>query len=211
MTGHLDSVNVGRPRTERSARGREITSAIWKHPVAGRVRAAGVNLEGDDQADRRVHGGPDQAIYAYAAQDTAWWEAELGRALGPGAFGENLTVSGIDVTGARVGERWAIGTTVLEVRQPRTPCYKLAHRMGDPGFVKRFGAAGRPGAYLGIVREGELGAGDAIAIVERPDHAVTIGLMVEVYLHDHARAAELLAAPALPDGFRAWVDGRLAA
>jgi MOSC domain-containing protein YiiM len=110
-----------------------------------------------------------------------------------------------------VGERWAIGTTVLEVRQPRTPCYKLAHRMGDPGFVKRFGAAGRPGAYLGIVREGELGAGDAIAIVERPEHAVTIGLMAEVYLHDHARAAELLAAPALPDGFRAWVDGRLAA
>ena len=83
MTGHLDSVNVGRPRTELSARGREITSAIWKHPVAGRVRASGVNLEGDDQADRRVHGGPDQAIYAYAAQDTAWWEAELGRALGP--------------------------------------------------------------------------------------------------------------------------------
>jgi MOSC domain-containing protein YiiM len=211
MSGLVDSVNVGTPRIEVTGRGREITSAIWKHPVAGRVRVAGVNLEGDDQADRRVHGGPDQAVYAYAAEDTAWWEAEVGRTLGPGAFGENLTVSGVDVTGARVGERWAIGTTVLEVRLPRTPCYKLAHRMGDPGFIKRFARGGRPGAYLGIVREGELGAGDAIEVVERPDHAVTIGLMAEVYLHDHSRAGELLAAPALPDSWREWVAGRRAA
>jgi MOSC domain-containing protein YiiM len=211
MSGTVDSVNVGTPRTEVSARGREIVSAIWKHPVKGRVRAAGVNLAGDDQADRRVHGGPDQAVYAYAAEDTAWWEEQLGRALGPGAFGENLTVAGIDVTGARVGERWAIGTTVLEVRAPRTPCYKLAHRMGDPGFIKRFAQAGRPGAYLGIAQEGELGAGDAIAVVERPDHDVTVGLIAAVYLHDHGRAGELLAAPALPAGWRDWVQQRLAA
>src|SRR5690606_7307728 len=130
-------------------------------PVDGRVAVHGVNVVGDDQADRRVHGGPDKAVYAYAIEETRAWEAELGRDLGPAAFGENLPVEGLDVSGPVVGERWAIGSVVLEVVQPRLPCFKLGLRMGDPGFVKRFAAASRPGAYLRIVREGELGSGDA--------------------------------------------------
>jgi MOSC domain-containing protein YiiM len=211
VTGRLLSVNVGRPREVRTERGRPVTTAIRKAPVSGRVRVEGVNVASDDQADRRVHGGPDKAVYAYASEDTAWWEEQLDRPLGPGAFGENLTVAGLDLTGAVVGERWAVGTTVLEVRQPRLPCFKLALRMGDPLFVKRFADALRPGAYLGIVSEGELGAGDAIEVISRPSHGVTIGLIADVYLHDHSRAGELLAAPALPETWRDWVQDRRAA
>src|SRR5439155_8921552 len=147
VSGRLLSVNVGRPRTVPRASGTART-AIWKDPVDGRVAVRGVNVDGDDQADRRVHGGPDKAVYAYAAEDTAWWEDALGEALGPGAFGENLTVAGLDVTGALIGERWAIGTTLLEVCQPRFPCFKLGLRFGDPRMVKGFAEAGRPGAYL---------------------------------------------------------------
>src|SRR3954470_1706908 len=164
----LLSVNTGRPRQISVRRGRPLMSAIGKVPVEGRVRVEGVNVAGDDQADRRVHGGPDKAAYAYASEDTAFWEAELGRDLGPGAFGENLTTEGIDVSGAVVGERWRIGGVELEVAQPRLPCAKLGIRLGDPRMVRRFGEARRPGAYLRIVAEGELGAGDAIELLHRP-------------------------------------------
>src|SRR3954469_3750355 len=118
----LLSVNVGRPQPVGLRRGRTVRSAIGKAPVDGRVRVAGVNLEGDDQADRRVHGGPDKAVYAYASEDTAWWSAELGRDLGPAIFGENLTTEGVDVSGAVIGERWRVGTVELQVAQPRLPC-----------------------------------------------------------------------------------------
>src|SRR4051795_13683330 len=113
-------------------------SSIGKTPVEGRVRVAGVNVEGDDQADRRVHGGPDKAIYAYASEDIAWWAAELGRELGPGAFGENLTTEGVDVSGAVVGERWRVGSVLLEFAQPRLPCFKLGLKFEDPKMLKRF-------------------------------------------------------------------------
>src|SRR5436190_15151557 len=110
----LLSVNVGRPRAVGTGR-RTVSTAIWKHPVEGRVALRGVNLDGDDQADRTVHGGPDKAVYAYAAEDTEWWEAMLAAPLGPGAFGENLTVRGLPVSHAVIGERWAVGSALLEV------------------------------------------------------------------------------------------------
>ena len=137
MTARVASVNVGRPRPVDTGR-RVVETAIWKRPVAGRVAVRGVNVDGDDQADRTVHGGPDKAVYAYALEEIRQWEDELGRPLGAAAFGENLTTEGIDVSGALVGERWRIGTTLLEVVQPRLPCFKLGLRMGDPTFVKRF-------------------------------------------------------------------------
>jgi MOSC domain-containing protein YiiM len=202
--GELVSVNVGAIRTLRVGR-RTVTTGIWKYPVAGRVTARGINLRGDDQADRTVHGGPDKAIYAYALEDTTWWERELGGELGAGAFGENLTVAGIDVTNALVGERWAVGTTILEVRQPRLPCFKLGLRMNDPRFPRRFAHAGRPGAYLSIVEEGDLGAGDRIEIIERPRHHVTVGLISHAYLRERTRLDELLVADALPLGWRQWI------
>jgi MOSC domain-containing protein YiiM len=204
------SVNVGTPQPVGLRRGRTVLSAIAKAPVDGRVRVEGVNVAGDDQADRRVHGGPDKAVYAYAAEDTAWWEAELGRALGPGAFGENLTVAGVDVSGAVVGERWRIGTVELEVCQPRFPCFKLGLRFGDPKMLKRFTRAERPGAYLRIHREGELGAGDAVEVTGRPAHGVTVALVARAVMIDSTLLARAAAAPELPADLADWMLERAA-
>lgn len=210
MTGpRVLSVNVGAVREVRTG-SRTITTAIWKEPVEGRVAVRGVNLDGDDQADRTVHGGPDKAVYTYGAQDTERWEAELGRDLGPGAFGENLTIGGYDVSGAVLGERWAVGSTLLEVTQPRVPCFKLGVRMGDPGFLKRFAEASRPGAYLKIVQEGDVGAGDAVEVVHRPDHDVTMRLFSDALLKDHDLLARVLDAPELAPIWREWIEERLA-
>jgi MOSC domain-containing protein YiiM len=207
----LLSVNVGRPAQVGVRRGRPVLSAIGKAPVEGRVRVRGVNVEGDDQAERRVHGGPDKAVYAYAAEDIAWWSERLGRPLGPGAFGENLTVEGVDVTGAVIGERWRVGSVELEVCQPRLPCFKLGLRHGDPQMVRRFARAGRPGAYLRIVREGEIGAGDAIEVADRPDHGVTVALVSRAILAEPALLEPAAAAPELPDDLAAWMRERAAA
>ena len=182
--GHVASVNVGTPR-EILVGDRQIRTSIWKDPVAGRVAIRGVNLAGDDQSDRRVHGGELKAVYAYAREDLDWWGATLGRALGPGTFGENLTTDGIDVSGARIGERWQVGSALLEVTQPRLPCYKLEARMDRPGFITEFIDGGRPGAYLRIVEEGEVGADDAVRIVSRPEDAPS---MAEVMRQKTKRA-----------------------
>ena len=151
------SVNVGTPRQISVRRGRPMMSSIFKAPVEGPIRVEGINLAGDQQADRRVHGGPEKAVYAYAREDADWWEDVLGVDIANGMFGENLTLEGVDVSGAVIGERWRIGTVELEVCQPRLPCSKLGIRFGDPKMVKRFAQASRPGAYLRIVTEGELG------------------------------------------------------
>jgi MOSC domain-containing protein YiiM len=170
-----------------------------------------VNLAGDDQADRSVHGGVDKAVYVYAREDYEWWGGELGtETLGDGTFGENLTVSGLDLNAAEVGERWRVGSALLEVSEPRFPCFKLGIRMDDPKFLKRFAAARRPGLYLRIVEQGELSAGDEIDVVERPRHRVTIALFAEAYLGDRSRLVDLLAADALSAGWRAWIRERTA-
>ena len=160
---HVVSVNVGVPRIV-EWRGRNVETAIWKEPVHGRVAVRGVNLAGDGQADLRVHGGRDKAVYSYGVEDYAWWSELLGRDLAPGTFGENLTTAGIDLSSADVGSRWRVGSARLEVSQPRFPCFKLGIRMGDAAFVKEFERAARFGAYLRIVDEGDIGAGDAIEI-----------------------------------------------
>jgi MOSC domain-containing protein YiiM len=158
---HVVSVNVGLPRVV-EWHGRMVETAIWKEPLDGRVAMRGINLDGDGQADRRVHGGPDKAVYSYAAEDYAWWSDELGRTLGPGTFGENLTLAGVDLSATEIGSRWRVGTALLEVTQPRFPCFKLGIRMGNAGFVQQFELAARFGAYFRIVEDGEVGAGDAI-------------------------------------------------
>src|SRR5271154_5637208 len=202
-TAQLLSVNVGRPRAVDN-RQRSVLTAIWKAPVEGRVPVRGVNLDGDEQADRSVHGGPDKAVYAYAIEETRAWEAEVGRELGPGAFGENLTTEGIDVSGSLLGERWRVGTALLEVVQPRLPCFKLGLRMGDPSFVKRFALASRPGAYLRILEEGDLGAGDEVAvdIGALPEHGVTLRLVFDAMLVDHSLIPQALDAPQLIPSLR---------
>jgi MOSC domain-containing protein YiiM len=155
-----------------------------------------------------VHGGPDKAVYAYASEDTEWWEAQLAAPLGAGAFGENLTVRGLPVSDAVIGERWAVGSTVLEVAQPRLPCFKLGLRMGDPRFLKRFAAAGRPGAYLRVIHEGDIGAGDQIDVLSRPAHAVTSALVSRALLREPQLLAAALQAPELPAGLRDWMHER---
>jgi len=174
-------------------------SAIVKSPVAGRVRVEGVNLAGDAQADLRVHGGPEKAVYAYAGEDCAWWAEELGREIPPGMFGENLTTEGVDVSGALIGERWRVGTVELEVCQPRLPCSKLGLRFGDLRMVKKFGQSSRPGAYFRIITEGELGAGDEIEVTFRPDHDVTVALVSDSILVDDSLVPKALTAPRLAE------------
>jgi MOSC domain-containing protein YiiM len=200
------SVNVGGPRTLETRKGL-VTTAIWKTPVAGRIQARGSNLAGDVQVDRQNHGGPFKAIYAYAAEDLSSWEEHLGRPLGPGALGENLTTLGIDPNTALIGERWAIGSTVLEVSEPRSPCYRLALRHGEPRLVRDFVVAERPGAYLRIVEEGDIGAGDAIQVVWRPAHDVTIRLAFQAWLVDRSLIPRLRPALAhLSPAWRCWIE-----
>ncbi|MDA0137890.1 MOSC domain-containing protein [Solirubrobacter deserti] len=201
----LVSVNVGTPQQIAMRRGRPMMSAITKHPVDARVRVEGVNVAGDAQADLRVHGGPDKAVYAYAREDADWWAAELGREIPAGMFGENLTTEGIDVSGALIGERWRIGTVELEVCQPRQPCSKLGLRFQDLKMVKRFSQASRPGAYLRIVTEGELGAGDAIEVTHRPSHDVTIALVSDAILLDDSLLPRAAVATELPVPLREWM------
>ena len=186
-----------------------VKTGIWKRPVEGRVPVRGVNVAGDDQGDRSVHGGPDKAVYAYAREDTDWWERELGKELPHGVFGENLTLRGVDVTGALIGERWRIGSVLLEVSEPRFPCWKLGLRFGDPKMLKRFAAARRPGAYLRIAEEGELGGADEVVVVARPAHDLTIAAFAHAYLEDHSQLPRLLI-PEVSEAWRDWVRDRAA-
>jgi MOSC domain-containing protein YiiM len=211
VSARVVSVNVGRPAPLDTGT-RHVSSAIVKPPVSGPVAVRGVNLEGDEQADKVHHGGPEQAVYAYASEDAAWWSALVDRDLGPGAFGENLTLEGVDVSRARIGERWRIGTTELRVAGPRVPCFKLEANVGVPGFMKAFLHGRRPGAYLAIVTEGVLEAGDAVEIVHRPAHEVTVSLVIGALLIDRGRLPELEPARAdmLPK-LAAWYEERQAA
>jgi MOSC domain-containing protein YiiM len=201
--GKVLSVNVGVPR-DFDYGGRPARSAIWKAPVSGRIAARGVNLAGDDQADRSAHGGPDKAVYAYASEDARWWERELGRSVAPGQFGENFTTEGIALNEALVGERWRVGSAVLEVSEPRVPCWRLGVRMEDPKFPRRFTEALRPGAYLRIAVEGDVGAGDEVHLVERPDHDLTVRDVLRIYAFDHDEVERLVTVPQLSESWRAW-------
>ncbi|MEO7042443.1 MAG: MOSC domain-containing protein [Gemmatimonadaceae bacterium] len=200
------AVNVGQVRVI-DWNGRIVRTGIWKFPVTGEsVALRGVNLAGDDQADREVHGGPDKAVYAYSLEDYQYWNELEGIDMHSAMFGENLTVEGIDLRAALVGERWRIGTAELEVAQPRLPCYKLGIRMGDAYFPARFQAAGRLGAYFRIAVEGDVSAGDALVVTHRPAHGVTLGSMIEA-LRDRSGGAALLEAGYLPNFWRRVASG----
>jgi len=170
----LVSVNVGLPRPIDTPNG-PVLSAIFKSPTEKRVRARRHNLEGDGQADLSAHGGENKAVYGYPHEHYSTWGVELGRDdLGPGQFGENLTTTGLLETEVCVGDLFRIGSAVLEVSQPRSPCFKLGIRMGDPTFVRRFLQSGRPGFYFRIVEEGALQRGDMIERIERGASGITI-------------------------------------
>ncbi len=140
------------------------SSAIDKEPTSEPVAVGPLGLEGDAQAERRIHGGLRKAVYAYASEDLAWWSAELGRPIAPGFIGENLTTEAIDLNALRVDDELHVGEVVLRVTEPRDPCAKLAARIGVRGFEKRFGQAGRMGVYCSVVRAGTVRVGDPIAV-----------------------------------------------
>lgn len=205
MTFLLRSVHVGRPQPrEWAGIGR---TAIEKHPVAGPVRVTRLGLEGDQVGDTVHHGGVDQAVYAFAREDLDRWARELGQPLRDGLFGENLTTSGYDVNVAEVGERWQIGTALLEVASVRIPCNDFKGWLGEQGldnaaWVKRFTAPGRPGPYLRVVEEGEIRAGDPIEVVHRPGHGVTVSHMFRALTTDRSLLPDLLAVDGLVEEAR---------
>ncbi|MFF3243501.1 MOSC domain-containing protein [Streptomyces sp. NPDC002870] len=199
----LLTVNVGRAKTVGYTDAPGGATGIDKRPAAGAVRVTdpgpkgegASGLAGDAVCDLRHHGGTDQAVYAFAREDLDFWERELGRPLANGAFGENLTTSGLDVSGARIGERWRIGgELVLEVTSGRVPCRTFASWLGEKGWVRRFTQQGAPGAYLRVIEPGEIRAGDAIEIVHRPDHEVTVDLSFRADTTERTLLPQVLAA-----------------
>lgn len=199
----LLSVNVGLPRTV-AWQGRSVRTGIFKQAIAGPVAVGPVGLAGDGQADLRVHGGPDKAVYAYATEHYAYWAEQLGSAmpLGLGVFGENLTTAGLLENDVRLGDEFAIGTAVLRAVQPRMPCFKLGVRFNDAGMVTRFAAAGRSGIYFQVLREGTLQVGDPIQLVQRSAYALSIQAVADLYYgvkQDVAAIKALLATPIVPE------------
>jgi len=211
------SVNVAVPRPDPSKR--LAATGIDKQPVTGPVPVSApgpkgngeVGLAGDVVCDVKHHGGPDQAVYAYAGEDQAWWAAELDRPLPPGIFGENLTTAGLDVSGALIGERWRIGAElVLEVSSPRIPCLTFEGWLGIPSWIKQFTHAARPGAYLRVIQPGTIQAGDPIQIVHRPEHTVTVALTFRALTLEPALLPLLTEATALPQEDKDTIHRRLA-
>lgn len=184
----LASVNVGSARPIRAKSG---WTGIHKHPVTGPVQVAPSGLAGDTICDTDNHGGLDQAVYLYGTPDYAWWSEELGRPLAPGTFGENLTVRGLHSADLLVGDRLSIGEVLLEVTCPRVPCVTLAVRMGDPGFLRRFRAAERPGAYCRVLRTGTLRAGDVVLRQAYTGEPVTVLEVLDAFFDPHASEATL--------------------
>jgi MOSC domain-containing protein YiiM len=192
--------------------GNNATSGIDKREVEGAVRVTRYGVDGDEQADTDHHGGLDQALYAYAAEDADHWVAALGRELPPGSFGENLRMSHLDITAARIGERWRIGSDVeVEVTAPRIPCRVFAGFWDVPDLVARFLSAGRPGAYLRVRTPGEVSAGDRVEVVHRPDHELTVAETLRIMTRDRDEAARLVDLEALAERPRAWARKQVAA
>jgi MOSC domain-containing protein YiiM len=193
------SINVG---TAKPLAGKSGESAIDKRGVPGRVAVRFLGVHGDEQSDKQNHGGVEQAVYAYATEDLDDWARELGHDLSPGHFGENLSTRGVDVTGAVIGEKWRVGTTVLQITVPRIPCVVFQNWMAEPQWVKRFTQAGKPGAYLRVLTEGEIGAGDEVVVHDRPAHNVTIGLVFRALTTDRKLMAHLVDVEDLPPDLR---------
>jgi MOSC domain-containing protein YiiM len=195
--GHVGSVNIGTPRQVRAKAG---LTGIDKRPVAGPVLVSSPvpgqsGLAGDAICDTPNHGGTDQAVYAFAREDLDWWETTLVRSVSSGTFGENLTTVGVDVTGARLGERWKVGSDlVLAVTGPRIPCATFSVWMGQRGWLKAFTQRARPGAYLRVVSPGEVRVGDPVEVVHRPGHEVDIGLTFRALTRERELLPRLLEA-----------------
>jgi MOSC domain-containing protein YiiM len=209
----LLSINLAHPRDDR---GRTVSvTGIDKRSTEGPVHiglpaAGGSGVAGDLIGDPSVHGGGDQAVYAYAREDLDAWAADLGRPLTGGQFGENLTTAGLDVTGALIGEHWRIGDVLLEVTAPRIPCATFARWMGEPRWIKRFTERGVSGAYLRVLEPGTVEAGAPIEVVYRPGHEVTTGLTFRALTTEPDLIPRLVGVEALAEEIKEKVARRLA-
>jgi MOSC domain-containing protein YiiM len=188
------SVNRGQ-EADLMISGRLERSAIDKRPAGCPVEVGPLGLDGDTVADKVDHGGTDQAVYAYSREDLDWWTEQLGRELRNGMFGENLTTAGIDVSSAQIGEIWRVGQVVLQVTSPRVPCNTFKSWLDEPHWVKRFAAAGRPGAYLRVLTPGVIADGDDLEVVNRPSVAVTVAESMLAYYGDQDLMRRLLEVP----------------
>jgi len=208
------SVNVGQPR-EVLWRGKPVTTGIWKEPVAGRVPLRRLNLDGDRQADLRVHGGQEKAVYAYPSEFYELWSRERPELeLGPGTFGENLTTQGLLDGEVSIGDRFQIGTAELVVTQPRLPCFKLGLRMGRDEFVSEFLERRLLGFYLAVAREGEVAAGDAIVELQRDPRRFGVTEVARLYAADRDDVETMRRAAdhdALPESWREYFRKRVEA
>lgn len=207
------SVNVGSPRPV-EWHGRRIITGIFKQPVAGRVRLRKLNLEGDGQADLAVHGGTHKAVYVYPSEHYPFWRRELElQDLPWGSFGENLTTNGWWEDEVHVGDRFRIGTAEVVVTQPRLPCFKLALRFDREDVIERFLESGRPGFYLAVLQEGDLGAGDAMERIHEDEHGVSVVDVVRLYLEREGSDPDLLrraaSVEAMPQSWRGHFQKRL--
>ena len=211
---NLISVNCGIPR-QVVWHGMNVTTAIFKEPVEGRVALRKLNLDGDRQADLKVHGGAEKAVYCYPVEHYGYWKAELGRELPLGMFGENFTIDGLLEDDIHIGDRFSIGSAEVVVTQPRLPCYKLGVRFESDEMVKRFLAARRTGFYLAVTREGEVGAGDEIKMLDRVSNTVPLPWILRLYIakeyndDDIASVQQALKVPALPENWKQYFRDRL--
>lgn len=202
--GRLLAVSLGKPQ-DVEWRGETVRTGIFKSPVEGSVHAGRLGLRGDGQADLSVHGGLDKAVYAFDDSSTRFWRQALDREdLGPGEFGENLTVEGWPEERVRIGDRFRIGDALLEVSQPRQPCVKLGLRFDDPGLPKRFFASGRVGYYLRVIEEGELRAGDPVVRESTDPHGLDVRSLVAIWLDRKASPGSLERAVAIESLAEAW-------
>ena len=200
------SINITHTVHDGPWTGSEGKTGIDKRAAIGPVRFSNEQVDGDVIVDRNHHGGFHQAVYAYAREDADWWQNELGIPIAHGRFGENLTTTGIDVNQCLVGERWKVGSTILEVSQPRIPCRVFAGFWNRPTLIKEFMAAGKPGTYLRIIQEGEITAGDSIEIISRPSHAITIADLYATKNGDRSKVEEIAAVDELSPKFKEWIQ-----
>jgi len=181
------SINIAKPERLKIP-DTDIQTGIYKKPIHTKVRVTKFGIEGDTIVDQNVHGGLDQAVYIYSKEDYEWWSQQIGKAIAPGTFGENLTISGFDVDDFVVGDRLQINNVLLEISAPRTPCFKLAAVMNDATFGRQFAKAAKPGAYARVLTEGDLEIGNTITLIKTELHYPTVK---EIFIAWHSKNPSL--------------------
>ncbi len=204
MSARVLSINITSVVHQGEWTGSEGRTGIDKRSVTGAIEFKNNGVVGDRVIDTNVHGGYEQAVYAYAREDAQWWEREINEEIPAGRFGENLTTEGIDVNAALIGEQWKIGSVILEVSQPRIPCRVFAGFWKRATLIKDFTQAGRPGTYLRIIQEGTAQAGDAIEVIFKPDHTISIGDLFAAKSGERSKINEIKDVTYLSTEFKEW-------